>query len=136
MMPNLPKKPVRSRRNGDGPSEVTRHISVSTQCMLWGKAAGRCEFAGCNGPLWKSPVTQEPVNIAQKAHIYAFSSAGPRGRRGLKASEINDVSNLMLVCHSCHRKIDQASDGGRYSAELLRQWKSSHEERVERVTAI
>ena len=54
------------------PKDVTRHISLPVQRMLWGKAAGRCEFAGCNQPLWKSPVTQEQVNIAENAHIYSF----------------------------------------------------------------
>ena len=63
------------------PGEVTRHIRGDVQNMLWGKAAGRCEFNGCNKPLWKSSVTQEQVNIAQKAHIYAFSSDGPRATR-------------------------------------------------------
>ena len=65
------------------PKEVTRHIPHPVQLMLWGKAAGRCEFAGCNKALWKSPVTQEQVNIAQKAHIYSFGDGGPRGNAAL-----------------------------------------------------
>ena len=116
--------------------DVTRSISLAVQCILWGKAAGRCEFAGCNRPLWKSPVTQEPVNIAQKAHIYAFSAAGPRGNAARSDQEINELTNLMLVCHACHRKIDQRNDGGRYTAELLRGMKAQHEQRIERVTGI
>ena len=63
--------------------EVTRHIPVAVQTELWGRAAGRCEFAGCNKPLWKSSVTSERVNIAQKAHIYSFSEGGPRGNDGI-----------------------------------------------------
>jgi hypothetical protein len=81
-------------------------------------------------------VTQEQVNIAEKAHIYAFAPAGPRGRGGLAADELNQVGNLMLVCHDCHRKIDRESDGGRYTAGLLRSWKQQHEDRVERITGI
>jgi CBASS immunity sensor of nucleotide second messenger signals len=118
------------------PREVTRHISVSVQCMLWGRAAGRCEFEGCNVPLWKSPVTQEQVNIAQKAHIYAFSDGGPRGNAEIDETEVNDIGNLMLVCHACHRKMDQSPDGGRYSADLLRDWKADHERRIDLVTEI
>jgi hypothetical protein len=76
------------------------------------------------------------VNIAQKAHIYSFSDIGPRGHRLLDGGEINDISNLMLVCHGCHRKLDQYKDGGRYTAELLREWKKSHERRIELVTGI
>jgi len=118
------------------PKEVTRYIPHPVQLLLWGKAAGHCEFRGCNQILWKSPVTQEPVNIAEKAHIYAFSADGPRGNVGLRPEEINDLANLMLVCHACHRTIDNVNDGGRYSASLLQEMKAEHEARIERVTGI
>jgi hypothetical protein len=116
--------------------EVTREIADPVQRMLWGKAAGRCEFAGCNRPLWKSSVTQEQVNIGQKAHIYAFSEDGPRGNRRFSKKLLNSLSNLMLVCHECHRKMDQSKDGGRYTVSLLRAMKEEHEERIETVTGI
>lgn len=119
------------------PAEVpSRSIPVADQCVLWARAAGRCQFRGCNRPLWKSPVTQEPVNIAEKAHIYAFSPSGARGNDGVEPAGLNRARNLMLVCHDCHRKMDKASDGGRYTVELLRSWKRQHEERIERVTGI
>lgn len=120
----------------DRAAEVTRHILVSTQCMLWGKSAGRCEFAGCNKPLWKSSVTQESVNISQKAHIYSFSARGSRGNEGIPKDELNDISNLMLVCHECHQKLDGPHGSIRYAATLLRIMKKEHEERVECVTGI
>jgi hypothetical protein len=116
--------------------EVTRPIPVPVQCMLWGRAAGRCQFAGCNQSLWKSRVTQEQVNIAQKAHIYSFRSRGSRGNLGLAPDDLHNLANLMLVCHGCHRKIDQRWDGGRYSVRLLQQMKAAHEQRIERVTGI
>lgn len=104
--------------------------------MLWGKSAGRCEFNGCNQQLWKSPMTQESVNIGQKAHIYAFSNQGPRGKRGFSRKRLNDKDNLMLVCHACHKTIDQDKDGSRYSAGLLRGWKMEHERRIEINTGV
>src|SRR5690242_10052212 len=55
------------------PTKVkSRDISRSVEAMLWGRAAGHCEFDGCNRELGKSPVTQERVNLAEKAHIYSF----------------------------------------------------------------
>lgn len=116
--------------------EVTRSVPVSVQCLLWGRAAGRCEFGGCNLPLWKSRVTQEQVNIAEKAHIYSFGSRGPRGHFGIAAGDLHDLSNLMLVCHACHRKIDRKRDGGRYPVSLLHQMRAAHERRIELVGAI
>ena len=104
--------------------------------MLWGKAAGRCEFWGCNRVLSRSSVTQEQVNVAQKAHIYSISADGPRGNEGIDKAELNSLSNLMLVCHECHQKLDKSKDGGRYTVELLQGWKTAHEARVELVTGV
>jgi len=114
----------------------TRDIKTTVQMMLWGKSAGRCEFNGCNQQLWKSPVTQEAVNIGQKAHIYAFSDHGPRGKRGFSRKRINDNENLIFVCHACHKTIDQDENGVRYTAELLRGWKREHERRIEITTGV
>lgn len=118
--------------------EVTRNIKPTVERELWARAAGRCQFSGCNKPLFISVVTHETVNLAQKAHIYSFSEKGPRGWGPFKIglSGLNDISNLMLVCHGCHSKIDQDVNGVRYSAELLITWKTEHEQRVEIVTGI
>lgn len=118
--------------------EVTRYIKPDVERELWARAAGRCQFSGCNELLYKSAVTQEAVNRAQKAHIYAFSEKGPRGRGPYRDNLecLNDISNLMLICHGCHKKIDQDVNGERYSAELLINWKDEHERRVEIVTGI
>jgi hypothetical protein len=130
---NINRDPTRSSGT---PRVVTRTIPIAATAMLWGRAAGRCEFAGCNRPLWKSPVTQEAVNIAQKAHIYSFSPSGPRGNKGVSDGALNAIHNLLLVCHACHRKIDDKRDGGRYTADLLRQMKHDHERRIEIVTGV
>lgn len=119
-------------------SEVTRYVKPEVQCELWGRAAGRCQFSGCNRPLYKSPITQERVNLGEKAHIFAFSPRGPRGRGPLKPKSevVNGISNLLLVCHDCHKTIDRDPQGTRYTPTLLQSWKQSHEERVRVVTGI
>jgi len=120
------------------PKEVTRQIKVEVQRELWGRAAARCQFSDCNRLLYKSPVTQERVNVAEMAHIYSFSKDGPRGWGPfkLKPKRLNDLTNLMLVCHDCHKKIDQDKQGQRYPADLLKKWKEAHETRVRIVTGI
>jgi len=104
--------------------------------MLWGKAAGRCEFDGCNRELWKSPITQEGVNLGEKAHIYSFSTEGPRGNREIEVKGLYALENLILVCDICHKTIDKNWRTERYSVEQLQQWKVVHEDRVARVTGI
>jgi len=118
--------------------EVTRYIKRKVENVLWARAAGRCQFNGCNKPLYKSPVTQELVNIAERAHIYSFSEEGPRGWGPLvfNKNKLNDICNLILTCHDCHKTIDQDESGKRYSAELLIQWKNQHEQRVAIATSI
>lgn len=118
--------------------EIKRHIPPAIERELWARAAGRCQFNGCNKIIYKSSVTQERVNLAEKAHIYSFSPKGPRGMCPYKSNrkELNSISNLLLVCHGCHETIDQDKAGLRYSAELLMGWKSEHEKRVKIVTGI
>lgn len=136
-MAKAAKKVRPGRRRGiNGVTELSRHVDRAEERLLWTWAAGRCQFAGCNKPLWKSSVTQERVNIAQKAHIYAFSADGPRGHKGVTKAKLNKADNLLLVCHGCHRKIDQHQDGGPYTVSLLRQWKAEHERRIEIVTGV
>jgi hypothetical protein len=138
MVATMTKSRQRDRRNPSGrPRKVaSREIKRSVESMLWGRAAGRCEFEGCNQELYKSRVTQEPVNIAEKAHIYAFSAAGPRGNRGARRKPLNDIENLMLVCGGCHTNIDKKWTKNRYTASMLQKWKKAHEQRIARVAEI
>lgn len=118
--------------------EVTRYIKKEVERELWARAAGRCQFNGCNRIVYKSPITQESVNISEKAHIYSFSEDGPRGWGPFKKNtqSLNNVGNLMLMCHDCHKTIDEDKAGLKYSASLLQQWKKEHEYRVIIVTGI
>ena len=118
--------------------EVTRYIKKEVERELWARAGGRCQFQGCNRLLYRSAVTQESVNLAQKAHIYSFSEKGPRGFGpfAFNRTGINDICNLMLMCHPCHTTIDQDKNGQRYSADLLLTWKQDHEQRIEIVSGI
>ena len=118
--------------------EVSRYVKREVERELWARAAGRCQFDGCNRLVFKSPVTQEQVNISEKAHIYSFSENGPRGWGPFVTNkkQLNEVANLMLVCHDCHKTIDQDKEGERYSAELLIKWKYEHENRIAIVTGV
>jgi hypothetical protein len=118
--------------------DVTRYIKREVERELWARAAGRCQFQGCNRLIYRSPVTLERVNISEKAHIYSFSSEGPRGWGPFATNkrQLNDLANLLLVCHDCHKTIDQDISGTRFPASLLIEWKRQHELRVRVVTGI
>lgn len=115
---------------------LTRDVSPAVQNLLWGRAAGRCQFNNCNRVLSRVPATQETRNLAEKAHIYAFSPGGPRAGDAWPAALLNDVENLLLVCHDCHVTIDRGDGPDRYTAARLMDMKRRHEQRVEIATDV
>ncbi len=110
------------------------NIPVETKCRLWGKAAGRCEYRGCNAALWIDGVTQSEFNTAYIAHIIADSPDGPRGDPVLSTQLQVELANLMVVCDAHHRLIDRTDVAG-HSVAMLQAMKTEHETRVERMTA-
>lgn len=111
------------------------HIPDSVKIRLWGKAAGRCEYDGCNKPLWIDELTQVEFNTAYIAHIIADSPNGPRGDTVLSEQLKDDISNLTLMCDEHHRLIDKVDIEG-HSVERLIEMKRLHEERIELLTSI
>jgi len=109
-------------------------IPPKVRYLLWAKSAGRCEFDGCNKPLWRDGLTQIEMNFADVAHIIGDRAGGPRGNLILSKAYCSDVSNLMLMCQEHHRMIDENVKA--YPEKILRRMKRAHEERIERLTAI
>lgn len=105
-----------------------KSISETVKLQLWVKSAGRCEFKGCNVPVWYNGLTLSEGNFAEIAHIIGSSKDGPRGTE--QSEELQtDYSNLMLLCRRCHEEIDDHPE--RYPIELLINWKQEHENRIE-----
>lgn len=105
-----------------------KSIPESTKLKLWVKSAGRCEFKGCNTPVWYNGLTLSEGNFGEVAHIIASSKEGPRSTDSSEGLQI-DFNNLMLLCPRCHKEIDDNPKS--YPIELLRNWKQEHENRIE-----
>ena len=97
-------------------------------------SGGRCEKAGCNQILYESPITHEPLNEAQVAHIIPVSDKGPRGEFLHLIGNRDEIDNLMLLCPQCHKEIDTHPD--LYTVEDLKKMKQQHEERIRYLTSI
>lgn len=110
--------------------DVTRSVPRPVQNALWGRAAGRCEFEGCNQPLWKNNHTQDRRVVGEKAHIRAFSARGPRGRLPGRGTDVNSLENLMLLCPICHLTIDTGDGASKYTVQRLLAMKLAHETRI------
>lgn len=108
-------------------------IPTDVRYRLWGKAAGRCQYRGCNTPLWIDGLTKEEFNSAYLAHIIADKTDGPRGDVKLSPLLSKDISNIMLLCDVHHRLIDKKDEKG-HPVELLLEMKKEHEDRIKRIT--
>lgn len=111
---------------------VHRGIHPDVKFMLAVRTAGRCEFRNCNAFLFRHPITGIFGNFAEHAHVIAFSPDGPRGRVARRPRNINDISNLMLLCQPCHKLIDDRS--ALYPIRTLREYKRQHETRISVLT--
>ena len=113
--------------------EIARNIPENTRCMLWGLAGGHCEFTGCPKLLLEHDVTSMQVNLAEVAHVVAFSEDGPRGA-GDRPKDVHALDNLMLLCAGCHKVIDEKPDD--FTREMLRNYKRNHEARIRHLTSL
>ncbi len=110
-------------------------IPESTKLKLWVLSGGRCEFPGCNKPVWRDGLTLKDDNFAQMAHLVAASPAGPRGDTVLSPKMAIDFSNLILVC-LVHSKLIDGKHKSEYTLDALRSYKAKHEARIRVQTAI
>ena len=111
------------------------NIPEKTRVRLWVDAGGRCQYAGCNKPLWRDDLTMARMNASYIAHIIADSPDGPRGDSDLSPKLAADLSNLMLMCDAHHRLIDREDVAG-HPVDRLRKMKSEHEARIEQLTSL
>lgn len=116
-------------------TDPRKSIPNSVRLELWVKSAGRCEFKGCNKPVWYNSLTLSDGNFADVAHIIGASEDGPRGNSDSDELQI-DFSNLMLLCKECHKEIDDTDKKVNFPDDLLRKWKQEHEDRIEIQTSI
>lgn len=101
-------------------------ISLKTRKMLWGRAANRCAFVDCRKELViDATETDDESVIGEECHIVAESPDGPRGDSPLTSEQRDKYGNLILLCSTHHKNIDDQP--GHYTVENLHQLKNDHE---------
>ena len=112
---------------GKSPREITK-------LLVWGRAAGRCQFRNCLKPLDHDLLSGKfDFNSAYLAHIIASSPGGKRGHLELSHKLADESSNIMLMCDVHHRIIDGETTWQDYPVDLLLKMKNEHEEWVDTV---
>lgn len=116
------------------PVVVARDIPHRVRLLLFVHAGGRCEFDGCNAYLLEDPLTLTDGNYGEAAHIVAFREQGPRGKDESRPADINELANLMLLCPTHHKLIDDHPAD--YTRATLESYKGAHEDRIKHVTSL
>lgn len=134
----LPVGAIRTTQTASarGKKAPRKPIPPRVQNVLWGRAAGRCQYAGCNKLLIGEQVSgARNANKSYIAHIVGDSPEGPRGDALLSPKLAHDPDNLMLVCDAHHRVVDREMVDA-HSVEILREMKRRHEDRIRIVGGI
>ena len=101
------------------------------QSALWARAAGRCEYRGCNENLVGDLIAgKEDGLYGFIAHIVADSVDGPRGDAVRSPLLAKSLDNLMLLCARHHKLVD-VDAVAEHDEEVLLAMKEAHETRVE-----
>lgn len=96
-----------------------------TKTQAYQRVAGRCSNPDCRAST-SAPVGEVDFsNVGVGAHIHAASPGGPRYQSGMTAQERRGFGNIIWLCQTCSTVIDRDPDA--YSAEMLKNWKSSAE---------
>ncbi|MDM4721445.1 hypothetical protein QTQ03_18235 [Micromonospora sp. WMMA1363] len=112
-----------------------RSYSVRTLKLLFALSGGCCAFPGCRILLVdRRPDVTDPANLSNIAHIRGAADDGPRADPTLDPRTRNAYPNLLLLCPTHHKLVDDHPD--RYPVEVLQAYKSGLERWVHhRLTA-
>lgn len=102
-------------------------ISDNDYKLLWGRAAGHCSSPTCRTDLTVLIHGSRSYTVGEMAHIIAKQPSGPRG---VEDGGPDSYENLILLCPTCHRKIDKAPET-QYPINLLHAWKTEHEAAIQ-----
>lgn len=130
-----PHQPAESPVDSRNTTVKRERISDSVRNALWARTAGRCTI--CNRRLLGDHRTYlHSVLLAELAHNIGATDgdASPRSADNDGVDDTEAEENLLLLCHDCHKIIDDSDHIDFFPPEKLRQIKESFERRIEMVT--
>ncbi|MEU8055995.1 hypothetical protein [Microbispora bryophytorum] len=110
-------------------SSRRKNIPDPVTNRLFALSGNQCAFPGCtNSVTHQVAAGEQPVTLAQRAHIVGVGRQGPRSRAVSGPVELDAVENLTLFCGRCHLIVDH--NPRIYSVEVLAKFKADHEARL------
>lgn len=92
----------------------------STVKQLFALSGNKCASPKCNNNLSKAGVV-----LGEICHIEAAETKGPRYNADSNDEYRRSFENLILLCESCHKIIDNKIED--YSTHIITEWKKQHE---------
>ena len=110
-------------------SSARKSIPDPVTNRLFALSGNQCAFPGCTNAVTDQVAPgEQPVTLAQRAHIVGVGRQGPRSRAAPLSDDIDAVENLLLLCGEHHRIVD--NNPRIYSVEVLAKYKADHEAKM------
>jgi len=99
-------------------------IPAATKLRLFAAASAHCQNPDCLDALFPIEMGGDK-HIAEMAHVIPHGEKGPRHKdRPTEDFDPASFDNLVLLCPTCHTKIDKDPDA--YTRAILLDWKQNH----------
>lgn len=96
---------------------------ITKRKLSWMKSDGKCCI--CKDIIGRY---EDEGFIGEFAHIEDLQQATKRYNPNKLVDELNDESNIMILCPNCHTEIDKHSE--KYSTEMLKEIKKEYENNI------
>lgn len=104
-------------------------VGTKDQKILCTKSGNRCAMPDCQNKLVVDGNAQDDASlVAEMAHIKGEKPGSARYDANMPETDCNKHENLILVCPSCHKKIDDQPNT--YTVDKLLEIKQNHEKRI------
>lgn len=103
-----------------------KSISDKNIKLLWGQSGKKCPL--CKVVIIEEGKTGNPFPVGEMAHIEGENEGAARYNPKMTADQRADYQNLILLCPTCHTKID--NDIQEYTIDKLKKIKKEHEKWV------
>lgn len=103
------------------------NLKIKDKYELYFKCGGLCSI--CCESLDYDKFSRSEISVKEYAHIIADSENGTRGSSE-SAKYNGDINNIILLCPTCHTRVDKDKRLDFYTIEKLHSIKESHEQRV------
>jgi hypothetical protein len=101
-----------------------------TKLKLFADSGGYCQNPDCNTNLFLAVGVTE-FHIAEMAHILSFGDNGPRSDISITKEMKGEFSNLILLCPTCHTKVDKAEI--EFPESMIINWKIHHGKKIKSI---